>query len=150
MDAQAFLSKLPGIPFFSKYSPEKHAIGYSYLGANTRLDKRLNSNDEPYENERPINMLDTIAMYHDISYRDAELYNTTKEDILKAKHLADQKMLENLNNYHPTSVGESILWSLTKKIIGPKLKLGLGVVVTQDIAAELHHKIFVRFVEEKL
>ena len=44
-DLQNSLSNLPGI-IWAKYPKEKHILGYSYLGLASRLDIRLNKNDQ--------------------------------------------------------------------------------------------------------
>ncbi len=44
-DVQSFLSKLPGAPW-SKYFPEKHIPSFNYSEPSTRLDIRLDSDQE--------------------------------------------------------------------------------------------------------
>ncbi len=49
-DIQNLLSNLPGLPF-AKYPGEKHIPGYNYCGPGTRLDIRLDENDNPKPGE---------------------------------------------------------------------------------------------------
>ena len=69
-DIQSFLSKLPGLPG-SKYEGEKHIPTYNYAGPGTRLDIRLDENDNPKQGEEPINRVDEACYKHDIAYRDS-------------------------------------------------------------------------------
>ncbi len=88
VDVQSFLSKLPftttGIPY------EKHLPGHSFAGPNTRLDLRLNPNDNPKEWSLPIDRDDQTAHIHDLAYRDSG-------NDLPKKHEADRIMLKQLN-----------------------------------------------------
>jgi hypothetical protein len=121
LDFHKILSKLPGAPW-SKYPNEKHPPGYNYLGANTRLDLRLNPDDSPKENEEPINDLDKVAKIHDVAYRNAG-------DNLELKHQADREMLEELRHVKPKTIPESLLTKVTRGLIASKLKLGLGIII---------------------
>ena len=70
-DLQDSLSTLPGTPW-AKYPNEKHFPGYQYLGPSTRLDIRLDQNDNPRPGEEPISPTDYLAYKHDLAYRDAD------------------------------------------------------------------------------
>ena len=68
---------MPGL-IWSKYPGENHWYkfpfgSYSYLGPSTRLDIRLDQNDNPKPGEEPVSPTDQLALHHDIAYRDAEL-----------------------------------------------------------------------------
>ena len=52
---------------------KKHFSGYSYLGPASRLDIRLNENDQPRQGEEPVSPTDQLALHHDIAYRNAEV-----------------------------------------------------------------------------
>ena len=60
------------------------------MWTNTRLDIRLDENDQPKPGEEPINRVDQTCYRHDLDYRDAG------ED-LSRKHEADRIMLKMLN-----------------------------------------------------
>ena len=63
--------------------------GYSYLGPSSRLDIRLDKNDQPKSGEQPVSPTDELALHHDIAYRDAE--KRDPEIALQMKHEADEK-----------------------------------------------------------
>jgi transposase InsO family protein len=122
-DAQSFLSKLPGLPW-SKYSGEKHIPpDYNYCGPGTRLDIRLDSNNNPKPGEEPINRVDETCYQHDLAY---------ENDDLSKKHEADRTMLEQLNRIENPSFKERMARILINGVIGTKLKLGVGVGVAEN------------------
>ena len=132
-DSQNFLSKLPGLPW-SKYPGEKHLPGYSYCGPNTRLDIRLDENNNPKLGEEPINRVDQTCYNHDLNYSAAD-------DDLSKKHDADRIMLQQLNAITDPTIRERLDRLLIKAAIGAKLKLGIGLnpeTHKQQLANELH------------
>ena len=56
-DIAAKLGNLPGTPW-AKYLGEKHLPGYNYCGPGTRLDIRLDNQDQPKTGEYPVNAID--------------------------------------------------------------------------------------------
>ena len=93
-DLQSALVKMPGF-IWSKYLKEKHfykypASAYSYLGPSSRLDIRLDENDQPKVGE-PVSPTDELPLHHDIAYRDAE--KCEPEIALQMKHEADIKLI---------------------------------------------------------
>ena len=102
-----------------KYPGEKHVFGHNYTGVGTRLDIRLDENDQPESGEEPKNRIDLAAYHHDIKYRDA------KND-LQLKHKADREMLKELDNIQNPSTAERFQRMLVKKALQAKLKLGMG------------------------
>ena len=75
-DIQSFTSKFPGFPW-SKYHREHN----NYAGPDTRLDIRLDENDNPKPGEEPINRVDAAAYKHDLAYRDKDIRSRQKADI---------------------------------------------------------------------
>ena len=65
-DIQKFTSKLPGF-IWEKYKGEHQLPSYNYLGPNTRLDIRLDENNQPKPGEEPINAIDQLAYIHDLA-----------------------------------------------------------------------------------
>ena len=61
---------------------EKHLPGYSYCGPGTRLDIRLDDQNQPRRGEYPINAIDEACRIYDIAYRSGDLQH---------RHLADVK-----------------------------------------------------------
>ena len=88
------------------------------MWTNTRLDIRLDENDQPKPGEEPINRVDQTCYRHDLDYRDAG------ED-LSRKHEADRIMLKMLNEIANPSLRERLDGLIIKGIINSKLKLGV-------------------------
>jgi len=124
-DIQKLSEKLPGLPW-AKYSGEKHLFNHSFTGPGTRLDLRLNENDEPKPGEYPINRVDQAALKHDLFYRDHLDINE--------RHFADLKMINELKNIPNPTFRERVERAFIIKILQAKMKFGLG------IADELHHE----------
>ena len=103
---------------------------HKYTGPFNPLDKQLDENDQPLPGQEPYNQVDSIAMQHDICYRDHE------DD----KHGCDRVMITNLDKMKPTKIRERLDRLLVKGLIGTKLKLGLGKWNDQ-LADELHKQI---------
>lgn len=93
---------------------------YSFCGPNTNLTERLNVDDTPKEWSKPINKIDEVCLKHDLAYRDSDLGKGTR-------HMADKKMLEELNNLKDLTINEKLAKVVIKPIIATKHKLGLGV-----------------------
>ena len=99
-DLQNALGKMPGFNW-SNYPWEKHMIykfsskSFSYLGQGSRVDIRLDENDQPKPGEEPVSPMDELALHYDIAYRDAEKQDS--EIALQLKHEADKKMIEQLD-----------------------------------------------------
>lgn len=124
IDFHNILSKLPGMPW-AKYKGEKHLPSYNFLGPQTALDKRLDSDGNPLPHSVPINRVDAAAYRHDLAYRDAG-------ETLEAKHQADRQMIEELDAISNPSLRERIDRFLTKSAMKAKLAVGAS------LAKELH------------
>ena len=68
MDIQKLSSKLPINFIWSKYPNEKHLPGHNFTGPGTRLDLRLDENNNPLPNSKPINKINISAYHHDLIY----------------------------------------------------------------------------------
>ena len=130
LDIQSNLSNLPGFPW-SKYPGEKHLPGHNYVGPGTRLDIRLDENDNPKLGEYPIDRDDKTAYIHDIKYRDCG-------DDLQCKHEADRAMLQQLGSIKDPTFREKLDSLLIKGVINTKLKFGVGFDQAEQLANELH------------
>lgn len=95
---------------------EMHLPGYNFAGPGTKLNKRLDSNDNPLPHSIPINELDEIAMRHDICYRDN-----------KDRKECDKSMLKELKTVKTKGFKEWIDKRIINNLIGAKHTLGLGV-----------------------
>ena len=116
-DIAAKLTKLPGLPW-AKYPGEKHLPGYSYCGPGTRLDIRLDSNNQPNPGENPINSIDQACYIHDLAYRSNDL---------QQRHLADVNLIHALSAIPDKSLRERIASAVIKSVMKGKLLFGNGI-----------------------
>ncbi len=121
-DIHSVLSKLGYLNPFAKYPGELHVPGYQYCGPNTRLDIRLDKNDNPKPGEKPINQTDAVCYQHDLNYREAG-------NDLSKKHQADKIMIEKLDQITPSGIKERIVKALINTTMKAKVKLGLGIAL---------------------
>src|SRR3981189_3036264 len=98
---------------------EKHLIGHNFTGPGTNLDKRLNEDLTPKDWSQPINRVDQAAYKHDIKYMD---------DNKEIRQIADQTMIEELNNISNPSFREKIERAIVIPILKLKKWIGLGIV----------------------
>jgi len=89
---------------------------HKYTGPWNPLHEQLDQNDNPLPGQEPYNQVDEIAMRHDICYRDHE------DD----KHGCDKQMIQELSDMKPKGLRERIDRAFVKRVIGAKVKLGLG------------------------
>ena len=106
-DIVAKLSGLPGLPW-DKYPGEKHLPGYSYCGPGTRLDIRLNKNNQTDPGEEPINAIDEACRIHDLAYL---------SDDLQQRHLADVNLIHAINAIPDKSIKEKVASAIIKKLL---------------------------------
>ena len=99
------LKLLPN-PSWQKYPGEKHLKNYNYCGPGTRLDIRLDENNNPKPGEEPINKIDEACLKHDISYKEAT--------DLKDKHVADVNLIHDLNSIKDLIWNEKLARTLIK------------------------------------
>ena len=118
-DIQKSSEKLPGF-IWAKYPNEKHLPGYNYLGPGTRLDIRLDANDIPKPDERPINEVDKLAYIHDLAYQNS--------NDIQDRHQADLDMIEGLKKLHNLSIPQKLIRALIIKLFKAKIKLGQGTL----------------------
>ena len=128
-DLQNSISNLPGF-IWSKYPKEKHFYkfpfgAYSYLGLSTRLDIRLDENDNSRPGEEFVSPTDELALHHYIAYRDAEKLDP--ESALQMKHEADKIMVKQLNQIPITGIIDKFANFTAKKILQLKLKFGMSI-----------------------
>ena len=115
-DIAAKLAKLPGTPW-AEYPGAKRIPVYSYCGPGTRLDIRLDNQDNPNPGEEPINTIDEACRIHDIAYRSGDL---------QQRHLANVKLIHVLNYITDKTFKEKLASWLIKSAMKGKLMLGAG------------------------
>ena len=126
-DIQKFYSKLPGF-IWSRYPGEKHLPSYNYLGPGTRLDIRLNKNNNPKVGEKPINAIDHLAYIHDLAYQ--------KSDNISDRHEADIQMINGLKQLKNLSIPQRLIRAMIVKLFQTKIKLGQGSRAAKTQAIE--------------
>lgn len=128
MDIHKIIGLLP--------KPKKGFVfpNHKYTGPYNPLDEQLDKNDRPIIGQEPYNAVDALSMNHDICYRDK---GKTKDGKLKC----DDIMLRDLNELQPKDLREKIDKKLVQSIIESKIKLGLGIEWSNELANELHKPI---------
>ena len=84
----------------------------------TRLDIRLDEDNNPKPGEEPINGIDAAALKHDIAYK--------SEDI-RDRHVADVNLIHDLNNLKNLTTKEKLQRGLVKAAMKFKILVGGGV-----------------------
>ncbi|ESO99511.1 hypothetical protein LOTGIDRAFT_158602 [Lottia gigantea] len=130
-DIQKSLGSLPGFPW-AKYLGEKHLPGHNYTGPGTRLDLRLDENDNPKPGEEPVNRVDAAALKHDILYRNKDI---------TFRHQADKQMIDELENIPNPIFKEKLQRALIIKLLKAKLKLVDKISQLQNLISKLDDKI---------
>ena len=139
IDIHKIIGKLPIIPKRGLTLPN-----YNYCGPYNPLEKQLiydqKGNILRYI-QKPSGKTDEICAQHDVDYSLAKN--------LKDKHIADQKMINSINNlpYKDKQWGTY----LVKNIISSKRKLGLGNDFTMnDLSEELNKPVINKFPRKKI
>ena len=121
---------LPAFPW-SRYKGEQHLPQHNFTGAGTRLDLRLDENDIPLQNSKPINRVDAAAYKHDLAYR-----STNLED----RHKADRIMIEELKAIENPTFRERVERAFIIKILQAKLRFGQGLYAKLRFGQGLYAK----------
>ena len=136
-DLQQALTKLPISFPWSRFKGELHLPGHNFTGTGTNLDKRLDVNDTPRNDSKPINRIDEAAYKHDLKYRD--------HSDIKSRHQADKEMIEELDNISSPTFRERVERMLVKKALQAKMFIGQGgtsSATSSATYAEERHKQF--------
>ena len=104
----------------NKLPVELHLPGHNFSGPGTRLDKRLNPNLTPKAESMPVNRVDKAAYHHDVCY-------LKNKDTKTRNKVCDKNMLEYLKSIQNPTLRERLDRSIVDKIIGTKLRFGMGV-----------------------
>ena len=99
---------------------EMHLPGHNFTGPGTNLKKRLNLDLTPKEWSKPVNRVDDAAYRHDVCY----LMN---KDTQTRNNVCDKNMLGELDGIYNPTLRERLDKSLVDKIIGTKMRFGMGV-----------------------
>ena len=103
---------------------------HRYTGIqSTPLEEELDENDNPLPGHLPYNQVDSIALQHDLCFRNAE--KLPKNQSLPAKHKCDDVMLKSLKSMKPKNFRERVDRKLVQGVIGAKRFLGVGLTKEQ-------------------
>jgi hypothetical protein len=100
---------------------EMHLPGHSFTGPGTKLNKRLKPNLQPKDWSKPINKVDKAAFHHDVCY-------LKNKDTQTRNMVCDKNMLEELDGIVNPSLRERLDRSIVEKIIGTKIRFGMGTL----------------------
>ena len=93
---------------------------HRYTGIqSTPLEEELDENDNPLPGHLPYNQVDSIALQHDLCYRD--------NDSKKGKLKCDDVMLKSLKTMKPKNFRERVDRKIVQGVIGTKRFLGVGL-----------------------
>ena len=99
---------------------EMHLTSHNFTGSSTKLKKRLNSDLTPKKWSKPVNYVDKAAYHHDICY-------LKNDDTATRNAVCDKNMLKELEGIYNPSLRERLDKSIFRKLIGTKVKFGMGV-----------------------
>ena len=99
---------------------EMHLPGHNFTGPGTNLKKRLNPDLTPKKWSKPVNRVDKAAYHHDICY-------LKNDDTATRNAVCDKNMLKELEGIYNSSLRERLDKSIVSKLIGTKVKFGMGV-----------------------
>lgn len=126
--AETSSAKGPAVPkggsvlnnVINKLPFEMHLPGHNFTGPGTKLNKRLKGDLTPKEWSKPINRVDNAAYHHDVCYLKNKDTNTRN-------NVCDKKMLDDLEGIYNPSARERLERSIVDKIIGTKMRFGMGM-----------------------
>ena len=99
---------------------EMHLPGHNFTGPGTKLNKRLKTDLTPKEWSKPINRVDNAAYHHDVCY-------LKNNDTKTMNNVCEKNMLDELDGIYNPSIRERLDRSLVAKIIGTKMRFGMGI-----------------------
>ena len=124
---------------------EMHLSGHNFTGPGTKLKKQLNPDLTPKKWSMRVNRVDKAAYHHDIFYLKND-YTATRN---AARNKNMSKELEGICIYNP-SLRERLDKSIVSKLIGMKVKFGMGVKKKLDLAEKLHKPIRRKFKKRRV
>ena len=99
---------------------EMHLPGHNFTGPCSKLKKRLNPDLTPKKWSKPVNRVDEAVYHHDVYY-------LKNNDTLTRKAVCNKNMLKELKGIYNPSLRERLDKSIVSKLIGTKVKFGMGV-----------------------
>ena len=99
---------------------EMHLPGHNFTGPGTKLKKRLNPDLTPKKWSKPVNRTDKTAYHPDVCY-------LKNDDTATRNAICDKNMLTELDGIYNPTLHERLDKSIISKLIGTKVKFGMGV-----------------------
>ena len=99
---------------------EMHLPGHNFTGPGTKLNKRLKSDLTPKDWSKPVNKVDNAAYHHDVCY-------LKNKDTKTRNKVCDKNMIGELDGIVNPTLRERLDRSLVEKIVGAKMRFGMGV-----------------------
>ena len=99
---------------------EVHLPGHNSTGPGAKLKKRLNLDLTPKKWSKPLNCVDKAGYHHDICY-------LKNDDTATRNTVCYKNMLKELEGIYNPSLRERLDKSIVSKLIGTKVKFGMGV-----------------------
>ena len=99
---------------------EMHLPGHNFTGPGTKLNKRLNPDLTPKQWSKPVNRVDKAAYHHDVCY-------FKNDDTATRNAVCHKNMLKELKGIYNPTLRERLDKSIVSKLIGTKVKFGMGV-----------------------
>ena len=106
--------------FINNLPVEMHLPGHNFTGPGSKLKKRLNPDLTPKEWSKPVNRVDKAVYHHDICYLE-------NDDTATRNAVWDKNMLKELEGIYNPTFRERLDKSIVSKLIGTKVKFGMGV-----------------------
>ena len=123
---------------------EMHLPGHNFTGPGTRLKKRLNPDLTPKKWSKPVNRTDKAAYHHDVCY-------LKNDDTATRNAVCDKNMLKELEGIYNPTLRERLDKSIVRKLIGTKVKFGMGVKKkVPTLAEELHKPVRRKFEKRRV
>ena len=97
-----------------------HLPGHNFTGPGTKLKKQLNPDLTLKTWSKPINRVDKAAYHHDVCY-------LKNDDTATRNAVCDKNMLKKLEGIYNPTLRERLDKSIISKLIGMKVKFGMGV-----------------------
>ena len=99
---------------------EMHLPGHNFTGPSTEVKKRINPDLTLKKWINPVNRVDKVTYHHDVSY-------LKNDDTATRNAVCDKNMLKELEGIYNPSLRERLDKSIVSKLIGMKVKFGIGV-----------------------
>ena len=109
---------------------EMHLPGHNFTGPGTKLKKRLNPYLTLKKWSKSVNRVDKAAYHHDLCY-------LKNDDTATRNAVCVKNMLKELDGIYNPTLLERLNKSIVSKLIGTKVKFGMGVKSSPNISGRI-------------